>query len=161
MLGLDGHGDTGRLDDVTDGIGDLHRQVFLDLQASCIHVDDTGDFRQPDHLAARQIGDVRATDEWQHVMLAQRVQFDVLDDDHVVVLRAEYGVIHYRVKVLIVAAAQECHRLRRAFRCLDQPLALQILSQALDDSGVVSLDMVNLHVVPVADTAAACSSPLL
>ena len=72
-------------------LGDLLGQPLLDLEPAGVHLDDARDLREPDDPAARDVGDRRGPEERQQVVLAQRVERDVLDDDHLAVGDVEDG----------------------------------------------------------------------
>ena len=66
---LDDDADTGWLEDSVDGVRDLLRQPLLNLQPPSIDLDDPRQLGQADNPSVRDIGDVRATEEWQQVVL--------------------------------------------------------------------------------------------
>jgi hypothetical protein len=70
-------------------VGDLPGEVFLNLQAPGEHVHQPRDLRQAQHLAGGNISHMGLADEGQQVMFAQRVQLDVGDDDHLIVVGAK------------------------------------------------------------------------
>ena len=72
-------------------------------------------------------------DERQHVVLAQGEEFDVLDDDHLVVRLVEDGRLHDGGAVLPIPLCQELPGLRHPFRRLDESLPLRILSEQFQD----------------------------
>ena len=73
-------------DDLLDGLRDLGRETLLNLQASREQFDQAWDFAESDHPAIGNIGYVHLAEEGQKVMLAQAEDFDVFDDDHLVVI---------------------------------------------------------------------------
>ena len=72
-------------------------------------------------------------DEREHVVLAQREQLDVLDQDHLAVRLREYGGTDDGLAVLLIALRQELPGLRHALGRLGEPLALRVLAQQLED----------------------------
>src|SRR3990172_70647 len=74
-------------------IGDLAGHPFLDLQPAGEEIDNPRYFLKAHYLSVWQIGDMRLAKEWQHVMLAQAVEFDVAHDHHLVVLLVEDGIV--------------------------------------------------------------------
>jgi hypothetical protein len=70
-------------------VRDLLRQALLDLQAAGIRLDHARDLGQADDPSARDIRDRRRAEERQEVVLAQRVERDVLDDHHLAVVDIE------------------------------------------------------------------------
>ncbi|KAG1249111.1 hypothetical protein G6F68_013513 [Rhizopus microsporus] len=123
VLGFDDDAHACRAGDGLDGLGDLAAEVFLDLQAAGIHLDDAGDLGQAQDAAGRQVGHVRLADEGQHVGLAQRVQLDVLDQHDFAGVGGEQRAVDDFVQVLAVAAAQVAHGLGRAGGRVGQPFA--------------------------------------
>ncbi len=130
---LDDHTHPAGPDDLLDGHGDLGGELLLDLQPARVHVHDAGDLRKTDHLAVRQVGHVRLADEGQHVVLAERVELDILDDHHLVVFRGKYRLVHDLFQGLPVTLGQELNRLRCPLRRLEQPLARHVLAHPVDD----------------------------
>ena len=86
--------------------GDLLGQPLLDLEPPGIHLDDARDLRQPDDAAARDVGDGRGAEERQQVVLAQRVERDVLDDDHLAVADVEDRVVDEPLGIDVVAGGE-------------------------------------------------------
>ena len=82
---LDDDADALRLEPVLEELRDLLGEPLLDLEPARVHLDDARDLREPDHPAARDVGDRRRPEERQQVVLAERVERDVLDDDHLAV----------------------------------------------------------------------------
>ena len=66
-------------------------------------------------------------------MLAQGEEFDVLDDDHLIVRLIEDGGLHDGGAILSVALRQELPGLRHALRRIDEPFPLRILSEQFQD----------------------------
>ena len=64
-------------------VGDLRRQRLLHLQAAREDIDDARQLRQPDHAAARNVGDMRDAGEWRDVVLAMALEAHVAQQDHV------------------------------------------------------------------------------
>ncbi|MNE52576.1 hypothetical protein D3C80_1472520 [compost metagenome] len=137
MLRLDHHGHAGRVGHLLDGLGDLPGEVFLDLQAAGEHVDDARHLRQAEHLAAGDVGDVCLADEGQQVVFAQRIQLDVLDQHHLAVVGAEQRVVDDLFQRQFVAVAEVLHGLGRAFRGVQQPFALRVFAETLENPTVV------------------------
>ena len=68
-----------------DRVGDLDRELLLDLQAPREDVDHARELAEADHASVGKVRDVRASGERDHVVLAVREQLDVAHDDHLVV----------------------------------------------------------------------------
>ena len=88
---------------------------------------------------------MRPTNKRQDMVFAQRIEFDVLDDDHVVVAGRKNGVVDDRVQVLVIAATQVGHRLGGALWGLDQSLAVGVFADPREDPGKVSFQVIDLH----------------
>ena len=71
--------------------------------------------------------------KWQQVVLAHRVQLDVLDDDHFVVIRIKHRVIEDFFEGLCVALGQKLEGGRGAFGCLQQAVSLGVFTGALNE----------------------------
>ena len=142
------------LDDDTDIVdfrrslhcpGDVHGEVFLVLQPARKHIDDAGDLGQADDEIVRDIGHVAFADERQQVVLAQRVEFDILDHDHLAPFRGKPRIVDDFFQVLVVAAGQEAHGIRSASWCVFQSCPVKVV----DFSDDVCVGMFHTHCVPV------------
>ena len=114
---------------VLDGLGDLFREAFLDLEPPREAVHDARDLRDAEHLALRDVPHRAAAVERQHVVFAQRVDLDVPQHDHVVRARVEDGVAQDAARRLAVAAREKRKRLGDALRRLQEAVAPRILAQ--------------------------------
>ena len=128
MLGLDHHADAFGGEGVHDGGGHLVGEPLLDLEAAGEEVDDPRELADAEHLAFGDIANVALSKEGQHVVLAQAVELDVADDDHVVVFDGEDGIVDDLLQILSIALGQELHGLGGAVGGVDQPLAGGVLS---------------------------------
>jgi hypothetical protein len=133
MLGLDHHPDALGLELLHEDIRELRGHPLLDLEAAREHVREARDLGDPDDLAARQIRDVDLPEERQEVMLAKRVEIDVLDDDHLGVLFGEERSIDDGFRVLGVTAGQLAQGSGAASWSLQETLALGVLADRLQD----------------------------
>ncbi len=122
VLRLDHHRHAQRLERLLDAVADLDRQPLLHLQPARIGIDHARDLRQADDLAVRNVGDVRLAEKRQHVMLAQRIDLDVLDDHHLLVFFLEHRRAQNFRRLEIVAVGQELQRLGHALGRLLQAL---------------------------------------
>ena len=61
---------------------DLRGQTFLDLKPTGEIIDDTRKLRKPYHFAVRDVSDRYFSEEWQYMMLAHAVEFNILDNHH-------------------------------------------------------------------------------
>src|SRR6266851_335397 len=133
VAGFDNHADALRSNFFLDGRCDLVGQAFLNLQPARKHIHDARNLAEPQNALVRQIGHVGFAEEWQHVVFAEAEEFDVLNDDHLVVGHAERRAIQDMIQVLVVAAGQVLERFLEALRRLAQAFAIRIFSNELDD----------------------------
>ena len=66
----------------------------------------------------------------KQVVLAQAEHFNVLDDDHFVIIHGEQGALQKRLGIFLVALGEKLHRLVDPFRRGRKAFALGILAQA-------------------------------
>ena len=71
----------------------------------------------------------------QHVVLAQAVEVDVLDDDHLVRNAVKEGVVQHLLRIQIVTAGEKGHGLGDAGGRAEQSLPLGIFPDQFDLSG--------------------------
>jgi hypothetical protein len=101
-LADDGH--AARLQDLLQRVGDLRRQLLLDLQAMGIGIDHTGELADADHALVRQVADMNPADDRHHVMLAVRLEPDVAQrHDFVVALDLLEGPLQHVARILVIA----------------------------------------------------------
>ena len=93
VAGFDDDADAGGFQGVHEGAGDLVGEAFLHLQAAGEEVGEAGQFADTDDASAGDVADVADAEKGQQVVFANRVDFDVADDDHVVVFCFENGVL--------------------------------------------------------------------
>ncbi|MNG12131.1 hypothetical protein D3C84_957240 [compost metagenome] len=136
MLCLDDHRDACRAGHCLHRVGDLPGEVFLDLQATGEHVHQPCNLRQAQHLARWNISHMRLADEGQHVMFAQRIQLDVVDDHHFIVVGREQGAVDDFLDTLLVTMTQVLHGLGRAQRRITQAFAIWVLSEPDEDLAI-------------------------
>ena len=90
------------------------RQTLLDLQAPGEHLDQAGDLGEPDNLPVRQIADMTFAEERHQVVLAEGIEFNVFDDDHIVTLGFKDRLVQNGRNVLLVALGEIAERLSQA-----------------------------------------------
>ena len=113
--------------------GDLLGQPLLDLEPPGVHLDDARDLREPDDPAARDVRDRRRAEERQQVVLAQRVERDVLDDDHLAVADVEDRVVDEPLGIDVVAGCELGVHPVDTFRGAQQALAVWVLADLEQD----------------------------
>jgi hypothetical protein len=77
MCCLDDYANTLRLEDIVDGVGDLRRHLFLDLQALGIDIYHPGQLGNADHAAIWNMGHPGPPDDRRHVVLAMAFEANV------------------------------------------------------------------------------------
>ena len=137
---FDDHRHTHRVERLLDAVANLHRQPLLYLKPPGEAFDYAGDFRQPRDVAVGDVGHVGAAVEGEHVVLAERIELDVLDQHHLLVLLAEGGRADDFQRVGLVALREERHRLGHPFGGLDESFARRVLAQQAQNLGVVVLE---------------------
>ena len=80
-------------------------------------------------MAVGDVGDMRLAVKRQHMMLAERIKFDVLHQHHLLVLFAERRRADDLQRVFVISFRQERHCLGHPFGGLLQPFACGILAQ--------------------------------
>src|SRR6266852_7836020 len=86
MLCFDDDHHSGRAQLFEEKVGDLRREPLLNLRLLGHQIGHTREFRQPDNSPfLRYVSNVRYADERQEMMLADRINRDAFDDDHLVV----------------------------------------------------------------------------
>ncbi len=137
VAGFDDHGHAHGLERFLDAVADLHRQPLLHLQAPGETLDYAGDLRESGDAPVGDVGHVGLAVERQHVVLAERVELDVLDQHHLLVLLAEHGRADDFERVFVVALGEERHRLGHPFGRLQKPLARRVLAQQTQDLAIM------------------------
>jgi len=120
---LNHHRDAARLQHLQDRVGDLRRQLLLDLEALRISLHHPRQLADADDAAMRQVGDMRAAGNRHHVVLAMALQPDVAQqDDFVVAVGFLEGAFQQRHRVdgiafieLLVRPHHACRRVEQAF----------------------------------------------
>ncbi|KAF5136310.1 hypothetical protein E5D57_000070 [Metarhizium anisopliae] len=128
--------------DLEDGVGHLLGEALLDLQAARKHLGDAGQLGDADDGVVRDVADVHLARKGHQVVLADRVDVDVLDNDHLGVALLEDGAVDNVEHVLLVAARKVQHGLGVALRRGQEALAVRVLAHALEDGADGSLDAV-------------------
>ena len=129
MIGLDHHAHAVRLQGLLQRVRDLVGQALLHLEPPGEHLHDPRDLAQSEQSSLGNIGDVRLSEERQHVVLAERIQLDVLDEDHVVVLLDEHARSDRLTRVGPVSAREPFHRLGDPAGCVHEARSRRVLAQ--------------------------------
>ena len=117
-------------------LGDLRRQVFLNLQTARKNIDNARDFRQSDDFAIGNVSDVGAADEWEQMMLAHRIEFDVFDENDFARFRIEDGVVDDLLDALAIALREKFHRARRPSWRFRQALAIPVFTDRVEQFAI-------------------------
>ena len=75
--------------------------------------------------------------ERHYMMLAGRIEFDVLDKDHLLILFVEHGTAKDSRSILACAMSKELKRLGHTLGCLDQSLTFRIFAEKPEDFPVM------------------------
>ena len=92
-----------------------------------------GDLGKAGDSPVRDIGHVRLADEGKHMVLAQREQLDVLDQDHLAVRLREDSGLDNLLAILEITLGQELHGFCHALRGLEETFPLDVLTEELED----------------------------
>lgn len=94
------------------------------------------------HLAIGYVCHVYAAIEGQHVVLAQGIEIDVLDDDHLITsLLMEDGSSEYGHRVLIVTTGEVSHGACHSEGSSLQSFSIGVLAQEFQDSSYMLLNL--------------------
>ena len=73
---------------------------------------------------------MRATDERQHMVLAQAVEFDIADNDHLIVIHVKKRFIDHCNRIRAVTGQQFLKHARNPFRRFYQSLPFRVLADS-------------------------------
>src|SRR6478735_4360639 len=107
VLRLEHHCHAQRFQGLVNTITDLDRQPFLYLQATSESVNYARNLREPDDVSVGNIRDMRLAEKRQHMMFAQGVDLDILDDHHLLVLFLEHRRTQDGGRIEIFAVGQK------------------------------------------------------
>ena len=132
-----------RLQMLADAVGDLRGQPLLHLQPPGVAVQHAGELGDADDAVARQIGDRRLADDRREVMLAMRLERDVLQE-HDLVIAADLleGAAEMMRGILLIAARIFLPGAGDPRRRVEQPLAVGIVAGPADQGAHRLLDVV-------------------
>src|SRR5208282_6218417 len=99
MPRLDDHADSHGLKLFHEHLGYLVRHAFLHLEPTCEDLDDLRDFRKSDDFSIRNISDARLAEEREQMVLAEAVNCNVFDEDHLAVFHIEERPVDELVNV--------------------------------------------------------------
>ena len=131
VLRLDDDGHSEWIQHFLQAVFDLGGEPFLKLQPTGIALHHARDLAQSHDGAVRDVADVRLPEERQQMVLAQRIDFDVLHHDNLLVILVEQGAFKNRFGVLAVAVCQKVHGFGHAHRGFQQTFPFRVFAQAL------------------------------
>src|SRR5215470_16422557 len=114
MLRLDHDTDAAWLQAFHQRVRNLNGELLLNLQPARENIDNARNFGKADDLSIRDVSHVRAADEWQQMMFAHRVKFDVLHQNDLACFRAEDRVVNNFIEVLMISVGEKFEGKRRA-----------------------------------------------
>ena len=139
---LDNDADALRFQDVINGVGNLRRHLFLNLQAAGIDVDNARQLADADHAAVWNVGHPNLADDRRHVMLAMALETNATQYDHLVIAFDLFeGLFQDIDRVLCIACEEFLQRARYARRRLDQAVPFGIFARPPDDGANRRLDL--------------------
>ena len=97
------HRDACRLQARHQRLGDLSGEILLDLQSPRVNIDNARDFGEADDFSIRNVSDVRAPDKGQKMVLAQRIELDVFDQDDLARFGIEDRIVDNVIEILPIA----------------------------------------------------------
>lgn len=127
-------GNTTRADSLHDGQGDLLRETFLDLKAAREGLSDTSELAESENELVGNVADRDLAGEGDKMVLAEREDVDVTDDDHLLVVLSEHGIVDHINKTLLVSLRHPHERLGVTLRSTEETLAVGVLTDTLKDS---------------------------
>src|SRR5262245_22656347 len=134
-----------RLKHNVDGIGDLSRHLFLNLQTLCIDLDQPCELADANDTAAGHVGHPSLADNGRNVMLAVAFESDAAQHDHFVVT---FDFLESLLQdfdwVLSIADKKLLKRARHAGGRLGQTITLWIVTGPSNDCSKCSLDIGSL-----------------
>ena len=125
---LDHDADAVGIDRVLNGICDLFSQSFLYLEPPRVHVYEPCQLADAEDLAPRDVADMAAAEEGEHMVLAEAVDLNVPHDDHACGFLGEAGLIDQFLNIGSISRCEESERRGDPFRCVDEALAVRIFA---------------------------------
>src|SRR5215210_555446 len=130
-----------------EGIGDLDRELFLELGSAGVALDESRQLGQSNDAAARRVPHVSFADEGDQVMLADRVQGYIPHEYRIPIVLREADLQVAR-GVLAQASKEVGIGVGDALRGAEDPLAVRILPYPYEDLAHRPLDAGPVHLVP-------------
>lgn len=134
VASLHDDGDTARADSLHDRKGDLLREAFLDLKAAGEGLGNTGELAQSENKLVRDVADRDLAGERNKMVLAEREDVDVTDNDHLLVILGEDSVVDDVHETLLVSLRHPHERLGVTLRSAEEALTVGVLADTLKNS---------------------------
>lgn len=138
VLGLDHHDGAEWAEGLLKAVTNLLGQVFLYLQAMREDVHHAWYLAETYNVAIGDISHVNLAEEGKDVVLAERVELDVLDHNHLVVVLMEHGRFEggNRIHRIALGKFEECAC--QPFRCALQSFSCGVFADGFEvlDAGV-------------------------
>ena len=103
-------------------------------------VNDAGYLGEARYLPVGDVGHVCLAVEGKHVVFAEGIEVDILDDNHLVVVFVELSRVEHSHRVHRVSASKGEHGFCYPLGCFEQSFALGIFAQQLENAVVVLLE---------------------
>ena len=137
VRGFDDDADAAGLQKGIESVTDLLSESFLYLESTRIHIDDARDLTQSDHMFGGEIPYMNLANEGEKVMLTERIEFDIFNDDHSLRVGTEEGRIGFDasdIELRPVARGHLAPGFEEASGSILEPFTGGILSEFLEEA---------------------------
>ncbi len=118
-----------RSDDAPDFAAHLRCQALLHLQAAGEDIDKSRNLAESDNPSVRDVGDGNLAEERQDMVLAHRIELDVLDHDDTRSVVIEQCLMDDGINIGTITRSQIIERLGRPDRSLQQTFTRTVFAQ--------------------------------
>jgi hypothetical protein len=133
VIGLNDYADAFGLQVFFKSVSHVGGQSLLHLKSAAEDVDHAGNLAQPDDLLVGEIGNVTFSVKGEKMVLAEAVDFDVFDDDHLVILGFKNGAVDHLFDIQLISLGQELQTRLDALGCSLEPVPIDIFPQLDQD----------------------------
>lgn len=126
---LDDHADSERRQNIVKRVRNLGGEPLLDLKSSRKDFDNSGEFAETDDTSVGDVRNVRSTEERQQVMLAEAVDVDIANDDHLGIGVGERSTIDHPGHIVLVPGSETLQRSDDALGGASQAFACGVLTK--------------------------------
>src|SRR5881392_3336279 len=98
---------SGWLKTIHERFGDLRSEIFLDLQTARKDINNAGNLGKTDDFSIWNVSYVRTSYKRQQMVFAQRIKFDVFDQNDFACGRSKDGIVDNLLEILAVALRQK------------------------------------------------------